>query len=80
MCSDARRSDTAPFFAENDPDLDSDVVYAVDHGSTGNRRLLGDFPDRAAWVYREGRVVPFARGGRQDDTLALDRHATAPVD
>jgi hypothetical protein len=79
-CSDARRFDTAPFFAENDLDLDSDMVYAVDHDPAGFRRLLDDFPGRAAWVYREGRVVPFARGGRQDDTLALDRRATAPVD
>jgi hypothetical protein len=71
MCSNARRSDTAPLIAENDPDLDGDVVYAVDHGPTGNRRLLDDFPERAAWVYREGRVVPFARGGQRDETTRL---------
>jgi 4-amino-4-deoxy-L-arabinose transferase-like glycosyltransferase len=60
-------TDYAPFFAENDPDLDSDVVYAVDLGATKNQRLLNDFPEREAWSYRDGAIVPA-------DMRTLQRH------
>lgn len=51
-------TDYAPFFAENDPDLHSGVVYASDRGTETNRVLMELYPERTFYRYQDGRLVP----------------------
>jgi hypothetical protein len=45
------------FFTGNTPWLDGDVVYARDLGTAENARLRAQFPERAAYLWRGGRLV-----------------------
>jgi hypothetical protein len=49
-------SEYAPFFLESAPDLDGDVIYAIDRGPDADRRLLADFPGREVYVFADGRL------------------------
>jgi hypothetical protein len=46
------------FFSGNTPWLDGPIVYARDLGLDENRRLMSEFPDRAAYLWRDGRLTP----------------------
>jgi 4-amino-4-deoxy-L-arabinose transferase-like glycosyltransferase len=50
-------TDYAPFFAENRPSLDTNVVYASDRGLLENRQLMDLYPDRQFYRYSAGRVT-----------------------
>ena len=49
--------DYAPFFVLNDPNLDGEVVYAIDRGLLANRELLAAYPGYDAWRYRAGQLT-----------------------
>ncbi|HEX2185918.1 MAG TPA: glycosyltransferase family 39 protein, partial [Chloroflexota bacterium] len=49
--------DYAPFFSQNVPSLDSDVVYAIDLGDDHNRTLMARYPGRAFYRYKEGTLT-----------------------
>lgn len=53
-------TDYAPFFSQNTPTLDSDIVYAIDLGPERNRDLMALYPGRAFFRYTEGNVTPIA--------------------
>ncbi|MBI4322489.1 MAG: glycosyltransferase family 39 protein [Chloroflexi bacterium] len=53
-------TDYAPFFSQNAPSLDSNVVYAIDLGADENRKLMALFPGRSFFRYADGRLVPLA--------------------
>ena len=46
------------FFSANTPWLDSRIIYARDRGWEANRRLQRIYPDRPAYVWEEGRLIP----------------------
>ena len=48
-------TDYAPFFVENSPWLNGDVVYALDHGAA-DAQLLAYYPDRAAYRWQSGQL------------------------
>jgi hypothetical protein len=50
-------SEYAPFFLEFAPNLNNDVVYAIDRGTDSNRRLMSEYPGRDAYVFQNGRVA-----------------------
>ena len=56
--------DYAPFFSQNVPSLDSDVVYAIDLGDERNRALMARYPGRAFYRYAEGRLTPLSPMGK----------------
>jgi 4-amino-4-deoxy-L-arabinose transferase-like glycosyltransferase len=49
-------TDYAPFFAEHGPDLNADVVYAIDLGPERNRDLMRQYPGRTFYRYADGRL------------------------
>ncbi len=51
-------TDYAPFFSNDDPLLQGDVVYAIDLGPSRDRDLLALYPGRAAYTYADGQVTP----------------------
>ncbi len=51
----------APFFSQNKPTLDGDVVYASDRGPERNAELMALFPGRKFYVYLDGRVEKIPR-------------------
>jgi hypothetical protein len=51
-------TDFAPFFVENDPALDADVIYALDLGTRRNQDLMRHYPGRSFYRYTDGRLVP----------------------
>ncbi|WP_374685857.1 hypothetical protein, partial [Promineifilum sp.] len=48
------------FFSGNTPWLDGPVVYARDRGPAENARLQAYFPDRAAYLWRDGQLTAFS--------------------
>jgi hypothetical protein len=48
------------FFSGNTPWLDGDIIYARDLGAAENERLRAEFPGRAAYLWRDGRLSPIA--------------------
>lgn len=50
----------APFFSQNQPTLDGNVVYAIDLGPARNAELMAIYPGRAFFRYAEGRLEPIA--------------------
>jgi hypothetical protein len=48
------------FFTGNTPRLDGDFVYARDLGAAENARLQAQFPGRAAYLWRDGRLTSIA--------------------
>ena len=50
--------DLAPFFASEPVTLDGDVVYAADLGDLRDQQLMADYPDRAAYRYKDGKLTP----------------------
>lgn len=60
-------TDYAPFFAQNRPTLDGEVVYARDRGLFENARLMALYPDRSYYLFSGDRLVrlhpPDASGG-----------------
>ncbi|MCA9964487.1 MAG: glycosyltransferase family 39 protein [Anaerolineales bacterium] len=49
--------DYGAFFSANTPWLDGPIVFARDQGEAANRRLLAAFPNRVAYVWRDGVLV-----------------------
>ena len=47
----------APFFAQNSPVLDGNIIYALDRGPARNQALIAHFPDRAVYRYADGQVT-----------------------
>jgi 4-amino-4-deoxy-L-arabinose transferase-like glycosyltransferase len=56
-------TDYAPFFTQNNATLDSNVVYALDHGDRRDAQLLRLYPGRGAWRYRAGQLTPLQAVG-----------------
>jgi hypothetical protein len=50
----------APYFMQNTPALDTDVVYAIDRGDELNRLLADEFPGRTLWRFTDGSLVQIA--------------------
>ncbi len=50
--------DYAPFFAQNVPALDSEIVYASDRGPVENRVLMELYPAREFYRYANGQLSP----------------------
>lgn len=50
----------APFFVQNSPDLDGNVIYAVDRG-VRNQQLIRLYPDRTVYVYEDGKLAQVER-------------------
>jgi 4-amino-4-deoxy-L-arabinose transferase-like glycosyltransferase len=48
----------APFFVENDPRLNGDVVYAIDLGMQRNRDLMALYPEREYYRFADGELEP----------------------
>lgn len=56
---DTRRwTDYAPFFSQNEPTLDSPVVYAVERSPETNQRLMAHYPGREFYLYTGRRLFP----------------------
>lgn len=55
-------TDYAPFFAQNVPSLDSEVVYASDRGMENNEALMRLYPDREYYHYQGGRLSSIEAG------------------
>ncbi|RIK42318.1 MAG: hypothetical protein DCC58_11160 [Chloroflexi bacterium] len=53
----AKWNEYAPFFIENTPQLDTNVIYAIDRGDALNRRMLADFPGRQGWKFTGGKLT-----------------------
>jgi hypothetical protein len=51
--------DYGAFFSANTPWLDGPLVFARDRGEAANQQLLAAFPDRAAYLWRDGVLYPF---------------------
>jgi hypothetical protein len=49
--------DYAPFFAQNAPTLDGNLVFAIDHGPR-NALLMELYPDRSYYRFAEGELLP----------------------
>lgn len=49
--------DYAPFFAQNVPALDSEIVYASDRGPSENGTLMDLYPGRDFYRFADGRLV-----------------------
>lgn len=49
--------DYAPFFIENSPHLNGDVIYAIDRGEE-NPKLIREYPDRDVYIYIGGMLRP----------------------
>jgi hypothetical protein len=58
-------NDFAPFFAQTLPDLDTDVVYAIDRGAESNRVLIDLYPSRSVYRVTEGRLVSLSASGSE---------------
>lgn len=46
-------TDYAPFFSQDTPALNTDIVYAIDQGSA-NDELMAEYPDRTYYLYADG--------------------------
>jgi len=53
-------TDYAPFFSQDTPALDTDIVYAIDQGAA-NSELMAEYPDRAYYLYADGRLTRLSR-------------------
>ena len=51
-------TDYAPFFSQNSPLLDGDIVYAVDLGLVRDRELTNLYPGRSYYRFADDRVEP----------------------
>lgn len=51
--------DYAPFFVENSPHLDGDVIYAIDRGDD-NPKLMREYPDRDVYLFIDGALRPLS--------------------
>lgn len=53
-------------FWKNSPDLDGDIVYALDLGTEKNAALIERFPGRSVYIadYGEGTIEPYAERAR----------------
>lgn len=52
-------TDYAPFFSQNHPSLQGEVVYAIDRGA-GNEALMALYPGREFYRYADGVLTPLA--------------------
>jgi hypothetical protein len=50
-------TDYAPFFSQNTPALNTDIVYAIDQGDA-NSQLMAEYPNRHYYRYANGRLTP----------------------
>ena len=57
----------APFFAQNSPWLDGDIVAAHAVGPTVNRTIVEMYPDRSVWYYSDGQLNPVLLPRRSGD-------------
>lgn len=53
-------TDYAPFFSQNTPGLDGDVVYAIDLGPQRNRELMALYPGRSFYRFADGELTSLA--------------------
>lgn len=51
----------APFFIQNSPALDTNVVYAIDLGEYADRDAMAAFPGRSGWRFTNGVLVPLPK-------------------
>ncbi len=49
-------TDYAPFFSQNTPALNTDIVYAIDQGSADSE-LMAEYPDRSYYLYADGKLT-----------------------
>ncbi len=49
-------TDYAPFFSQDTPALNTDIVYAIDQGSS-NEELMAEYPDRSYYLYEDGTLT-----------------------
>ncbi len=50
-------TDYAPFFSQNTPALNTDIVYAIDQGDA-NSQLMAEYPGRRYYRYANGQLTP----------------------
>jgi 4-amino-4-deoxy-L-arabinose transferase-like glycosyltransferase len=53
---EAQWTDYAPFFSQDTPALNGDIVYAIDQGNA-NRQLMEEYPGRAYYLYAGGKLT-----------------------
>jgi hypothetical protein len=51
----------APYFVENTPALDTNVIYAIDLGEQRDRQLLAEFRGREGWRFTDGELERIER-------------------
>ena len=49
-------TDYAPFFSQDTPALNTDIIYAIDQGNA-NAQLMAQYPNRSYYLYANGRLT-----------------------
>lgn len=67
-----------PFLLVDRPDLDGPLVVAIDQRAL-NRELEARYPDRPAYLYRDGRFEPLSRSAVSAEQLPFRRRLGRPL-